>query len=148
MKNKLLISALIFLITLPLVSSIADSRAGEQIKWQVISGGGQKGSSTSFVLSGSVGQTAVGTGNSTGYGLNSGFWQNFEFQSFVCGDVNSDGLVNILDIIFLIDYKFKGGPAPSILDSADVNNDSLVNILDIIYLIDYKFKGGPAPNCG
>ncbi len=66
---------------------------------------------------------------------------------FICGDVNDDGLVNILDIIFLIDYKFKNGPAPQELNAADVNNDGLVNILDIIYLIDYKFKSGPAPDC-
>lgn len=66
---------------------------------------------------------------------------------YICGDVNNDGVVNILDIIFLIDYKFKGGPAPEIMASADVNSDGVINILDIIYLIDYKFKGGPEPNC-
>ncbi len=67
--------------------------------------------------------------------------------AFICGDINDDDIVNILDIIFLIDYKFKGGPAPETMASADVNSDGLVNILDIIYLIDYKFKGGPEPNC-
>jgi len=66
---------------------------------------------------------------------------------FTCGDANEDGTVNILDIIMLIDYKFKGGNAPTILESADVNHDSTVNILDIILLIDFKFKGGPAPVC-
>jgi uncharacterized protein (TIGR02145 family) len=29
-----------------------------------------------------------------------------------CGDVNSDGSVNILDIVYLINYKYKGAPAP------------------------------------
>ncbi len=55
--------------------------------------------------------------------------------------------VDILDIIYLIDHKFKDGPAPDPIESADVNNDGLVDILDIIYLIDFKFKEGPEPAC-
>ncbi len=31
----------------------------------------------------------------------------------VCGDANNDGVVNVLDIVYLVDYKFKGGPAPN-----------------------------------
>jgi len=69
------------------------------------------------------------------------------FPEYICGDVNDDNTVNILDIVFLINYKFKGGPAPAVPDAADVNNDSAVNILDIVYLIDYKFKNGPEPYC-
>jgi len=64
-----------------------------------------------------------------------------------CGDVNESGVVDILDIIFLIEFKFKGGPDPNNPDLGDVNSDGEVNILDIIAMIDFKFKGGPAPNC-
>jgi hypothetical protein len=64
-----------------------------------------------------------------------------------CGDVNNDGAINVLDIIHLIDFKFKNGAPPAVLASADVNSDHAVNILDIIYLIDYKFKGGISPYC-
>jgi len=66
---------------------------------------------------------------------------------FVCGDVNDDELVNILDIVYLINYKYKSGPAPLYMNSADVNGDLTVNILDVVYLINYKYKGGPAPDC-
>ncbi len=66
---------------------------------------------------------------------------------FLCGDLDENGTVDILDIVFYVDFKFKGGPAPAKLPSADVNNDGDTNILDIIYLIDFKFKGGPAPDC-
>jgi len=66
---------------------------------------------------------------------------------WMCGDMDADYIVNILDIIFMIDYKFKGGPGPEFLEAADVNSDTLVNILDIVFMIDYKFKGGPDPDC-
>lgn len=66
-------------------------------------------------------------------------------QGWICGDVNDDEVVNILDILALIDYKFKGGSAPDPVESGDVNLDGAVNILDIVHLIDFKFKGGPEP---
>ena len=67
--------------------------------------------------------------------------------TYICGDFNDDEMVNILDIIFYIDYKFKGGAAPDPLESADVNNDGNTNILDIIHMIDFKFKDGDPLNC-
>jgi hypothetical protein len=66
---------------------------------------------------------------------------------FNCGDTNGDDDVNILDIVYLINYKYKSGPAPEPLISADVNNDSDINILDIVYLINYKYNNGPEPVC-
>ncbi len=64
-----------------------------------------------------------------------------------CGDVNGSGTVDVLDIIFMIKYKFKGGPAPNDLSLADVNSDGTVNVIDIITMIDYKFKNGDPLNC-
>ena len=49
--------------------------------------------------------------------------------------------------MYILNYKYKDGPAPEPLESADVNNDILVNILDIVYLINYKYKDGPKPEC-
>ena len=66
----------------------------------------------------------------------------------VAGDVNRDDDVNILDIVYLINYKYKDGAAPEIPVLGDPNNDCLINILDIIYLINYKYKDGPAPLMG
>ncbi len=130
-----------------MLSLLLAGSAAADIDWQVISGGGVRATSPSYVVSGTVGQTAVGSGTAGGKIGRHGFWQDFAVASFICGDVNNDGTVNVLDIIFLIDYKFKGGPAPAILASADVNSDGSINVLDIIFLIDFKFKGGPPPNC-
>jgi hypothetical protein len=68
-----------------------------------------------------------------------------------CGDMQPDGVVNILDIVYLINYKFliPPGPPPYSLVKADVNHDGVINVQDIVYLINYKFlvPPGPAPQC-
>jgi len=61
------------------------------------------------------------------------------------GDVNADGIVNLLDIIKMIDSKFHNAGPIVPIEPADVNASGDFNLLDILYLIDYKFKDGPAP---
>jgi len=62
------------------------------------------------------------------------------------GDVNSDWKLNVSDIIYLINYLFKGGPPPvGGLMIGDVNCDGKVTVSDVVYLINYLFKGGPPP---
>jgi hypothetical protein len=63
------------------------------------------------------------------------------------GETNNNGVINILDITYLINYLYKGGPAPApfALCSGDANCNCVVNILDVTYLISYLYKGGPAP---
>jgi hypothetical protein len=72
-------------------------------------------------------------------------------NTFVCGDVTGEGDINLLDILFLIDYVYgvPPGPAPDPLASADINSDLNINLLDILGLIDYIYSvpPGPAPNC-
>jgi M6 family metalloprotease-like protein len=63
----------------------------------------------------------------------------------LCGDANGDGTVNVGDAVYLINYIFKGGPAPDPLCSGDANGDGVVNIADAVYLINYIFKGGLPP---
>ena len=64
------------------------------------------------------------------------------------GDPNSDGAINVADVIYLISYLFKGGPVPlPISESGDANCDGKVNVADIVYLVAYLFKGGPKPGC-
>jgi hypothetical protein len=65
--------------------------------------------------------------------------------AILLGDVNLDGQVSVSDIVYLINYLFKGGPAPQIFIVADVNGDGKVSVSDVIYLINYLFKGGSAP---
>ncbi|MEZ5357759.1 MAG: dockerin type I repeat-containing protein [Candidatus Zixiibacteriota bacterium] len=66
----------------------------------------------------------------------------------LAGDANDDGALNIGDAVFLINYIFSGGAAPSCSQAADANGDGSVNIADAVYLINYIFRGGVAPVCG
>jgi len=62
------------------------------------------------------------------------------------GDVNNDMNLDLLDITYLIDFKFQGGPEPTPnMRLGDVNCDGMVDILDIIYMINYKDDTGPPP---
>ncbi len=64
------------------------------------------------------------------------------------GDCDYNGTLNILDIVWMIAYKFKGGPPPQpIMIVGDVNCDYKVDIVDIAKMIDYEFHGG-GPYCG
>jgi hypothetical protein len=74
----------------------------------------------------------------------------FTFQAvitYVCGDGNGDGEVNVADGVFIINYVFKGGPAPDPIQAGDANCDGDANVADAVYIIAYVFKGGPDPCC-
>ena len=64
------------------------------------------------------------------------FFLNYKLSDFlydiIIGDVNGDGGVNILDVVFLADLILNG----SYLEEGDLNNDQIVSVLDIIALID------------
>jgi hypothetical protein len=62
------------------------------------------------------------------------------------GDVNNSGAITSADIIYTVNYVFKGGPPPVGGEHiADVNCSGQVSSSDIIYLVNYVFKGGPLP---
>ena len=65
----------------------------------------------------------------------------------IAGDANSDGSVTIADVVYLVNYLFKGGPAPEPYWKGDANGDCKVTASDIVYLINYLMKGGQAPIC-
>ncbi|MDF1544855.1 MAG: Ig-like domain-containing protein [bacterium] len=69
----------------------------------------------------------------------------FRVFSTLRGDVDLDSRYTMNDIVYLINYLFKGGPAPSPLDAGDVNKDGLVNVADISYLVNFLYNAGPPP---
>ncbi len=63
------------------------------------------------------------------------------------GDCNNDGAIDASDVVYLINYLFKGGFAPDPLEIGDANCDGVVEAGDIVYLINYLFQGGDPPGC-
>ncbi len=70
----------------------------------------------------------------------------FSASSFIVGDADASGGIDISDAVFLIGYIFGGGPAPSPIRSGDADCSGSIDISDVVYLIAYIFAGG-APPC-
>ncbi len=65
--------------------------------------------------------------------------------SFRHGDDNCDGAISVSDVVYEINYLFKGGPPPCPYEVGDMNCDLNKSVSDVVYLINYLFKGGPPP---
>lgn len=133
-------------------TSPALPNAGEQIKWQVISGGGNRATSANYIVSGTIGQTAVGLVSSTNYKVNQGFWQNFAAPTSCCtgttGNVNMAGIVDLSDLSALVSYLTGGGYVLPCVPEANVNNAGIVDLSDLSALVSYLTGGGYVlPNC-
>jgi len=62
------------------------------------------------------------------------------------GDANGDKALTVSDVVYIINYLFKGGPLPIPEQIVgDASCDGKVTVSDVVYLINYLFKGGPPP---
>ncbi|HVP35770.1 MAG TPA: SBBP repeat-containing protein [Terriglobales bacterium] len=73
----------------------------------------------------------------------------YEVMQYLRGDANRDGKKTVSDVVYTINYLFKGGPAPAPLSLGDVNycfeGKEQVTVADVVYLVNYLFKGGKPP---
>jgi hypothetical protein len=65
--------------------------------------------------------------------------------TFVCGDTDASGDVDIDDVVYIIAFIFTGGPEPNPYLSGDADCSGLVDIDDAVFLIAYIFSGGYDP---
>jgi hypothetical protein len=62
------------------------------------------------------------------------------------GDLNVSGAITSADIIYAVNFVFKGGPAPlPVPQAGDVDCNGTVTATDILVLVNYVFKGAAAP---
>jgi len=58
----------------------------------------------------------------------------------ISGDVDNDGRVDVADLVYLIEYLFRGGVAPQVPETADLDHDGAVNIADLTALVNLMFR--------
>lgn len=68
------------------------------------------------------------------------------------GNVNYDPgqHIDIMDLLYLVDFMFSSGPIPINLEEANIAGDAngRINIADVTYLVAYLYSGGaPPPAC-
>ena len=63
------------------------------------------------------------------------------------GDVNGDGTIDLGDVLHIVSYLYKGGPAPDPFEAGDADCNEVIDLGDVLYLVSYLYKGGPAPSC-
>lgn len=63
-------------------------------------------------------------------------------------DNSPDDVVDVDDLVYLVDYQFRGGNEPVCTDEANVDGslDGLLDVEDVVFMVDYMFRGGPAPS--
>jgi hypothetical protein len=143
------------LVATVLDTMVADSTnqilAGERIDRHVVASGGLDGSSASFQMLATAGQTITGTGNSAGFRLEQGFWQESpedggdccgNFTGGTTGNCNcsADGAINLADITRLIDFVYISQSPLCCQENGDINGDGTsANLADITRLIDHVY---------
>jgi hypothetical protein len=69
------------------------------------------------------------------------------------GDANNDGVADIGDVVFIINFLFRYGESVCVVESWDVNGDGGSNcepdVGDVTYLLMWLYRGGdpPGPGC-
>lgn len=57
-------------------------------------------------------------------------------NEIISGDINFDGIVNVLDVVFVVNFTLGvGNPTDAEFLAADVNNDETINVLDVIQIV-------------
>jgi hypothetical protein len=67
--------------------------------------------------------------------------------SFIRGDANADGVINVADVVYLVNFLYRGGDPPVPMEAGDCTCEGVVDVGDVVFLINYLYKGGDPPGC-
>lgn len=114
-----------------------------------------------FMIGGYVNSSQPGLNHGRAYALTAGSgvgpgWPMFRhdlehsgsfdgYPPYHPGDANGDGVIDPADVIHLINYLFRSGPAPQPAEAGDANCDGRTSVSDVVYLINYLFRSGIPP---
>jgi len=146
-KSIIIKSGIIFLLFFLLFSFNSFSQSQSQnykMFTDVLDEFGGRAQSANYLLRiGTGGQpSVVGLSKDSSFFARQGYVNT---AAFVHGDDNADGKTTVSDVVYEINYLFKGGPAPLPPEVGDVNCDNKHTVADVVYKINYLFKGGPLP---
>lgn len=65
--------------------------------------------------------------------------------SFLRGDCNGDGAVNVSDAVCGLNWLFAGATEPGCVAAVNTNGDDAVNLADSVSTLNFLFAGGPEP---
>lgn len=91
-----------------------------------------------------------------GLGLTGNWVVNATYRSINCGKtstdvpfrrtlLNSDDTGDLSDAVFLLNFLFAGGEAPTCENAADMNDDTELDLTDAIFFLNFLFAGGESP---
>ncbi|MEM7231100.1 MAG: hypothetical protein AAF517_02930, partial [Planctomycetota bacterium] len=66
-------------------------------------------------------------------------------STFVRGDANLDGRVDLSDSVRILGFLFLGSERPACMKAADTEDSGSVSLNDAIYLVNFLFLGGARP---
>jgi hypothetical protein len=62
------------------------------------------------------------------------------------GDVNNNGIIDVGDVVYLVNYLYRNGPNPlPWWFAGDASCDKTVDVGDVVFLVNYLYRFGPAP---
>jgi hypothetical protein len=68
-------------------------------------------------------------------------------EEYTAGDANGDDAIDVADVVYIVNFLYKGEAAPSPYLAGDANCDGEVDLADVVYLINYLYRGGDPPPC-
>ena len=80
-------------------------------------------------------------------GLGHKGWDLVKIELFIRGDATGDGIVDVGDIVYLVNYLYRNDIPPFPEDAGDATCDGVVDVGDVVYTVNYLFRGGDPPGC-
>jgi hypothetical protein len=123
---------LVLLLCLQAAPAAAQVGGSYDLSWNVIPGGSGTMTGGDFSLSGSGGQPATAVSAGGSFAVAGGFWT---FPTPIPGDVNGDGQVDVVDLLWLVDAFGSYSGDANWLGACDFNGDGAVDVVDLLDMV-------------